>query len=366
MNFWHKISIILLLTISFSCSKKGEYDGVFVINNNTFGISSDKSNARQTTDGINNAIEQAKAEGYNQVKLLPGEYLIRCTGASGYEDWNGIFLPNNITFDLTDVRLYVEPVVSPTNKLIRIDQVENVTILGGHLIGEKLDNHDHKSASHGGSCAIDIACSRNITIKGTKIERFTGSAIWIGYGFVAPNERRLNKNIKILNCDISNSCMQGISIVHAADVEIGNSKIYDIGGIEPGCGIDIEPESDWSGAHPWKSWVDNVTIHHNEFKNTLAEGVCIVNPYSTNIDVSDNYFENSAIIVNRNPAKIRFTRNTLKGWESYMVATEQSIDVYMPMDGANKNNVEFPQRVVNCAQQTGYVKEVNNYTKCSY
>lgn len=354
-------TFLFLLFLLISCSKD-DNNKVYVINNVAFSISSNKSNARETTDGINNAIEQAKSEGYEHIKLTPGEYLIRCTGSSGYEDWNGIFMPNNITLDLTGVKLYIESNTATICKLIRIDQVENVTIKGGHLIGNRKD-YNSPAEKYSGSCAIDIAASRNITIDGTRMEQFTGSAMWIGYGFIAPNERRLNKNIKILNCEISDSWMQGISIVHASDVEIGNNKIYNIGGVEPGCGIDIEPEADWTGSHPWKSWVENVNIHHNEFKDTKAEGLCIVNDYSTDIEAADNVFDNSAIVINRNPKRIRLIRNTLKGWESYMVA-RTSQDVYMPLDGPNKNNMKYPERAINCSTQTGYIEETDNYTHC--
>ena len=358
------LSIILFISFSiYSCSSSNDDEGidkkVFVINNAEFGISSNKTNARATTDGINTAIERAKDEGYNIVKLPKGSYLICCTGATGYDTGNGIFMPNNITLDLTDVKLYVEP-NNTVSKLFRIDEVENVTIFGGHLIGDKDENG---SGANSGGCAIEINCSRNITITDMKIEKFTGSALWIGYGFIAPNERRLNKNIKILNCEISNSRMQGISIIHAKDVEVAYCMIYDIGGLAPGCGIDIEPEADWTGSHPWKSWVEDVFIHHNEFKNTQGEGLCFVNDYTTDIEAADNTFDNSAIVINRNPKRIRLIRNTLKGWESYMVA-RTSEDVYMPLDGDNKNMIEFRERAVNCSTQTGYIKETNNYTKC--
>lgn len=356
------IAFLLILFLCISCSKDNDETSgkVFVIDNKTFNISSDGSNPRQTTDGINKAIEQAKEKGYTRVKLTSGLYLIRCKGASGYQDWNGIFMPNNITLDLTGAKLYVEPSGTDIHKLFRIDQVENVTIIGGHLIG---DNDNYNVNQAGGGNAIEINCSRNITVKGTKIEKFRGSAIWIGYGFIAPDESRLNKNIKILECDMSGCWMQGISIIHASGVEIAKNKIYNIGGVEPGCGIDIEPEADWSGSHPWKSWVEYVNIHHNEFKDTKGEGLCIVNDYSTDIEAADNTFENSAIVINRNPKRIRLIRNTLKGWESYMVA-RTSQDVYMPIEGTAKNNPEHLSRVINCSTQTGYIKETDNYTKC--
>ncbi|MFV0536205.1 MAG: right-handed parallel beta-helix repeat-containing protein [Dysgonomonas sp.] len=358
--------IVFASSVLFSCSNdddNGNSNGrTLIVDNSQFGIYANKTNAEQTTKGINTAIEYAKDNGYDVVKLTRGEYLIKCMGGYGYESNKGIFMPNNLTLDMTDgVTLYVEP-NSVMHKLIWIDEVENVTILGGHLIGDK-DSHKLNSLTASGGNAIEINCSRNVTIQGVKMEKFTGSAMWVGYGYIAPNERRLNKNIKIQNCDISDSWMQGISIVHASGMEIANNKIYGIGGVEPGCGIDIEPEADWSGAHPWKSWVENVNIHHNEFKDTKAEGVCVVNSYSTDIEVADNLFDKSAIIINRDSKRIRLVRNTTKGWESYMVA-RTSEDVYMPLTGPNKNNVEFAERVANCSTMTGYITETDNYTKC--
>jgi len=359
-------TFLLMLFLFIACSKDDD-NNVYVINNTTFGISSDKSNARQTTDGINNAIEQAKVEGYTHVKLTPGEYLIRCTGPDGFQDWNGLFIPNNITLDLTDVKLYVESNNAQESKLIRIYQVENVTIIGGHLIGDRSD-YDDPNSKHSGSCGIDIVCSRNITIDGTKMEQFAGCAMYIGYGFIAPNERRLNKSIKILNCEISDSWMHGIGIIHASEVEIAHNNIYNIGGMESGFGIDIEPEANWTGSRPWKSWVENVNIHHNEFKDMMGfkgdnVGIGIVSDYSTDIEIADNTFDNSAIVFNRNPKRIRLMRNTLLGWESYMVA-RTSEDVYMPLEGPNANYPQYKERVLNCSKQTGYIKETDNYTQC--
>ncbi|MDR1918138.1 MAG: hypothetical protein LBQ65_00650, partial [Tannerellaceae bacterium] len=126
------------------------------------------------------------------------------------------------------------------------------------------------------------------------------------------------------------------------------------------CGIDIEP----SGESDWNELASYVNIHHNTIRHTLAEGLCIVNRWSTDIDASDNLFDDAGIVINRHPARIRLVRNTLNGWHSYMVALAGSIDVYMPLEGPNTNIMEFPVRAGNCSTQTGYIKETDNYTKC--
>ncbi|MDR1938183.1 MAG: hypothetical protein LBQ73_06780, partial [Tannerellaceae bacterium] len=84
-------------------------DKVFVINNAEFGIRSDKTNARATTDGINRAIETAKEEGYNVVKFAPGDYLISCENPWWDLPRDGIFLCSKMTFDLGTARFFAEP-----------------------------------------------------------------------------------------------------------------------------------------------------------------------------------------------------------------------------------------------------------------
>ena len=66
--------LLLALLFIVPCSKDTDaisgVDRVYVISNAEFGIRADKTNAKATTVGINKAIEQAKAEGYNVVELV--------------------------------------------------------------------------------------------------------------------------------------------------------------------------------------------------------------------------------------------------------------------------------------------------------
>ncbi|MDR2679415.1 MAG: hypothetical protein LBC47_01240, partial [Tannerella sp.] len=70
--------VLLHLSIAGCSNPTGGDEGVYVINNAEFGIPSDKTNARATTDGFNRAIEKARAEGYTTVRFAPGEYLVAC------------------------------------------------------------------------------------------------------------------------------------------------------------------------------------------------------------------------------------------------------------------------------------------------
>jgi hypothetical protein len=88
-----------------------------------------------------------------------------------------------------------------------------------------------------------------------------------------------------------------------------------------------------------------------------------VNSGTSDIEAADNYFENAGVVINRSPARIRLVRNTFKGkYKSYMVAKTGTIDVYMPLEGPNKNVMDYPTTVSNYSTQTGYITETDNYT----
>jgi hypothetical protein len=362
--------IIAIALAAASCSTEKRVDEpterVYVIDNATFGIHSDRTNARSTNDGINDAIKKAKKEGYNIIRFSPGEYLLVADNHSlGYVRRGGIFVPNNITLDLTGATFYIEPNGYTGYSLFRLDMVENVTITGGRLVGDR-EEHDYTTvqSSHEWGTGITILCSKNITVQNVTIEQMTGDAILAGFTMVAPNERRLCENIRILECDMGHCRRQGISIIHARNMEIAYNRIHDIGGTDPGCGIDIEPDSNAPDEDPWFSLVDHVNIHHNDIRDTYAEGLCFVNRRTSDITATDNYLENAGIVMNRQPARIRIERNTLMGWASYMVALKGVIDVYMPLEGPNGNTMEFPIRANNCSTQTGYFTETDNFTEC--
>jgi hypothetical protein len=343
---------------------------VYTVNNAEFGIHSDGTDADATNAGINTAIRKAKREGYDVVKFTKGDYLLandRIGDGLGYEHQAGILPPSFITLDFTEATFHIKPNANPEYVLLRLNMVEEVTLIGGRLVGDRRE-HDYTTVkhSHEFGCGIVINGSKNILIRDMVIEQMTGDAILIGASHGGVDDRHRSRDIRVTNCEMAHNRRQGISITHAWYVEIDNSYIHDIGvtedgiaGTAPCCGIDIEP----SGGTGWNELTSFVNIHHNTIRHTQAEGLCIVNRWSTDIEAADNLFDDSGIVINRHSARIRLVRNTLNQWHSYMMALKETVDVYMPLEGPNANVMEF-QRAGNCSIQTGYIKETDNYRKC--
>lgn len=336
MRYYSKLLIIMCVLVS-SCTKDEEQytdrgivpEKTFVIDNNAFGIKADKTEAKATTDGINKAIEKAKSEGYNTVKLNKGDYLIYCVNESDWYATDGIFIPTNMTLDLGEAKLYVEPNDAPHYALIQIDHVENVTVRGGHIIG---DRAQHTNKNHALGYGIQVIASRNVKIENVKIESVTGSGIiFTTYVYISFHGKFPSKNVKVTGCDISDCGKHGIHAVENKGLEISNNKIYNIRGSLDQYAIDINPNS------AWKSVMENVKINNNIIEN-CNNGMRLWG--GSDIEVYENHFENLNIF-GIHCQRVQIYKNTLTDTGTiYISASSEnglSEDYCIPTEGDKKN-----------------------------
>lgn len=300
MRYLNLLSTLLLLLLFCTCSKDDSNSDVFVIDNDLFGISTNKTNARATTDSINAAIQKAKSQGFEKIKLTKGKYLISSKDNNRWSaPKDGIFVPSNTTLDLTDATLYLEPNANEIYGMINIYQAENVSVIGGHLIGDR-DSHTYGKGSHEWGFGVQILSSQNVTIKNMTIEGTTGDAVILSLlGSVKGSEENACRNITISDCEFYNCRRQGISVIHASDVEIANNVIYNIHGTDPQFGIDIEPEVNYG------CFARNIAIHHNHISNCIGgisfhggtdmaaysntiEGICLIAVYVQRVNIYSN------------------------------------------------------------------------------
>ena len=319
---------------------------IFIINNKQFNISTNGTNARATTDSINSAIKKAKSEGFDKIKLTKGKYLI---SSKGNDRWSapkdGIFIPSNTTLDLTDATLILEPNDNEIYNMIIIDHVQNVTITGGHLIGDR-EKHKYESGkSHEWGFGVRILSSQNVTIKNMNIEGMTGDAVILSlYGSATGSRDNLCRNITVSDNEIHNCRRQGISVIHASGVEIAHNIIYNIRGTDPQFGIDIEPEVDYGCI------AENISIHNNKISdcvggisfhggtdmeayNNTIEGICLIAVYAQRVNIYSNTVTSPGYI------------SAGKGSDK-----RPCLDICIPTEGIRKNNCTT---IVNQSIKTG-------------
>lgn len=137
--------------------------------------------------------------------------------------------------DSTDVILNGQIYLRP-NKLQRyymflVDCCTNVNISGkGAIVGD----YEHHIGNDGEwGMGICIKNSQQITIQDMNISGCWGDCITISGA---------SNNIDIVNCTLHGSRRQGISICDGSHILVDGCNIYQIGGTDPGHGIDIEPD----------------------------------------------------------------------------------------------------------------------------
>jgi len=271
----------------------------------------DRMTAIATTRGINNALNYAKEKGYQTVRFPARQYAI----ISEWKEWGwtvvpnhdlkGIVVPSDITLELGDAVFRLLPNGQVTYSLFFIYEVENVTIKGGYLIGDRYE-HDYTisealgSQTHEWGFGFNIARSKNITISGSKVEQMSGDAIIINS--YLPNNVMTNDSVKITHCELFDCRRQGISLIAGNNSELCYNHIYNItNGTPPMCGIDIEVEAEYG-------CVGNYTqIHHNLIENVTGGSImCHTGDY---INVYENTVHNWITTINSQRVKIY--RNTL-------------------------------------------------------
>ena len=311
---------ILCVFLILSCSSEVSTEkdsSVYVIDLEKFNIPDsdnykNRTIAMATTRGINKALNYAKENGYTVVRFPARQYAI----ISEWQEWGwtvvpkhdlkGIVVPSDIILDLGDAVFRLLPNNQVTYSLFFIYEVKNVTINGGHLIGDRYE-HDYTmletlgSETHEWGFGFNIACSGNITINNSRVEQMSGDAIIINnYG--DPKTNTPNDGISITQCELFDCRRQGISLIAGNNSELCFNHIYNItNGTAPMCGIDIEVEEKFG-------CVGNYTrIHHNLIEN--VEGGSIVCHTGNHIDI----FENTVYqwITTINSRQVKIYRNTL-------------------------------------------------------
>ncbi len=299
----------------------------YTVENERFGIDYTGKNARETTDGINKALEWAKAQGYSTIHFAEGTYLIQCKWGDRFKaPTDGILVPSDLTLDLSGCTFVMETNSDPEYAIFGIVNQSNVTIKNGTLIGD-MDKHiytpSQSSPTHEYGFGICISASSNVLIQGVAIRNMTGDGIIIeGSYTVMADGGRVSSDVRILDCDISDCRRQGISVVGADNCEIARNKIYDIAGVASEYGIMVMSQLDYT--------IDKLDIHDNNiyncaggaiacntgnncevYSNTCAGNILVV--FASNTAIHGNFIEDSFIEVMPGASNITVEDNILDG-----------------------------------------------------
>lgn len=248
----------------------------YCIDLEVWDIPNNRTEPVKTTDNIQAAINWALAEGYGEICLPAGHYLIGKYGNDIYQA--GIELDSNMAF-LLDQNAIIE--MAPNNKwnycAIAVRNKSYVVISGGTLLGDR-ENHQYTPRESDGSIVHDeghLICiegeSEFVTVENVTLGKANGDGILMVGSPSSSTEQNL-KNITVRRNNFSDNRRQGISLVGSAEILIENNEIHHTNGTSPQFGIDLE------GAGRLN---ENITIKNNYFHNN--RGGDIVNTDGKNV-----------------------------------------------------------------------------------
>ena len=154
--------------------------------------------------------------------------------------------------------------------------IENLTIIG--------DRNEHTGTGGEWGHGIDIEDSLNVTVNNVTVKNCWGDGIYIGNASDDTPKAQC-KNIKILNCVISNNRRNNISVISADGFLIDNCTIENCNGTNPESGIDIEVnnvDTQWC-----EGTISNCYFFNNK-KNNLS---VYTNPSGHTIYIIGNHFD---------------------------------------------------------------------------
>ncbi|MFD0988653.1 hypothetical protein ACFQ1R_00970 [Mariniflexile jejuense] len=202
--------------------------------------------AKQNSNIIQSIITKIKSLGVNTLKIDKLDAFFY--GTTGYENHN-IILPSNFNLVMTDnTHLRAFPSVdSYATFLIIIQNVENVTVTGGHLHGDRdlYDRKDNLPPSH----TIRIKTGINILIDNVHMSNATEDGLAIESYRLAYDPLYVpSRDIKITNCIFDSNRRINFTITDGRNIVVENCTFID-GGINteksnaaaPSSNIDIEP-----------------------------------------------------------------------------------------------------------------------------
>ena len=218
-----------------------------------------------------------------------------------------IIIGNNTTIKLSNNN-------SAKYAIVSIYDVENVSIRGLHLVGDKYSHLDTTGEQGHG---FRIYGGRNITIRDCISENCWGDGINISGTYSL--DCVLSKNIHIDNLTLENNRRQGMSVEGVDGLYIDGIYIDGADGTNPQAGIDFEPSAFTDGTII--EYIDNVFVNNAVIRNTAGHSIIIDD---INTSKNGNYTFNNCIV------------------ESFRVVTRADVSTIVNLDNIIFENISHP------------------------
>lgn len=185
------------------------------------------------TSSFQAAIDALPKDG-GTVHVPAGAYLI--------DPMRSVKLRSRMHLAMADnARLLARANAAPRAYILLAQQLEDVEISGGRIIGDR-DSHLGTTGEWGHGIRVR-GCS-DVTIRDIHISRCWGDGISAGGIMLKGQPSRPGRDLLIANVICTGNRRQGLTIGSYRRVHVRGCEFSDTGGTAPAAGIDIEPDTD--------------------------------------------------------------------------------------------------------------------------
>ncbi len=258
VGFGNGLSNIVLET---NCLFKGNVIGDLVPNDliimripkgSKGGFSVKEAGARGDGKTDDTAAIQRALNASNTIVIPKGIYMINTKVGLKPKSNQSITFENGATFKAI-------PNAEGFYRIFDVSNVSNISITGGLFVGDRY-NHLGKSGEWGTGIRIS-SNAQNISINGSKFEKFWGDGLYIG-GPIQP------KDISISNIICDDNLRSGLSVTNVKTLTISNSVFTNNNGKEPKIGINIEPN--------YQETCEDITISGSKCSDNEGNGISLL------------------------------------------------------------------------------------------
>lgn len=174
----------------------------------------------------------------------------------------GISMPSHSRLSMTgSAVLSAIPNNSQRSAVLKVSDVNNIEIVGGHIVGERTK---HQGTAGEWGYAIDIEGSNTVSVHDIALSNCWGDGMVIT-AIGSGSSEIMVKGVTINRVTSTNNRRQGLTIGPAEQIYVVNSSFTSSNGVAPQAGIDIEPQT--------QGTTSQVRIENSVLSNNVGNGL---------------------------------------------------------------------------------------------
>lgn len=303
---------LLNSTLTISGSNPQVKDPVFNFNPERWGIVQGQTTseiAQNNNNILEDLMNESKKMGVTTFKIDAldayfeiGKVTSTNSNQNFYASQEAINVPSDFNLVMTDnTHLRVFPNDAPKYCLLALRDVNNTTVTGGNLYGDR-DEHDYSSGgTHEWGHVMMLHAASNSTVSNVRISNGSGDGMKISsLRFTFQDNYAPSNNLLVQNCTFDSNRRNNISVTDGFNIYIENNLLLNAGvdtqkstGTPPKFGLDVEAvrTSDGNGGYIHYERAEDIFIRNNTERGSAAGAMTVHIGY--NVTIEGNNTENS-------------------------------------------------------------------------